>query len=580
MNDQFATTDDDHQVDVPEKSPLRKKYESFKKLDQRLKEPMLQPILRPASQLLPDIPSFMVVETDKRVYYPGETIEVAVFLRLPAPLYSVESLVINLKGKEYFKFTSKVKNHRSLSNKRLIVDHSVSLCRFSPSELLPGDYAFMFKYKIPAIDTPSQQQQQNQQNPPPLMQAWPASFHMRRDIADRGELKMRTKYRVKAFVKMIGRACGDTKYQARKRFFMAKKPFNPRVNFIEMAQQEVTRCCSFGGESRCLWLCSAGINSIRVKFERNFYLTDEPMKARCFVDNTRASTTCEKILVRLIRTIKCYGYISAQPQAQNQNRQLYPFEENVVIASQEFEVQLKPGEKQVDYSQQIRLFLDDMMGPSTAVKQRLSHFKELRKNGKNPYKPEDLVFASSYMQPTTVGQIFNCLYTIVVNRTIRGFNNYPTGVSVLITINPCSEQVSGFKETVRFHEQVEHSWNPRVYDIRKRVHVNYVAPAPPQPPAGGAAAANNLAPPAQATAIQAPVNVIIKVDDLKYMKKPKTIVEQGVFKKQTLDEPVLKIGGAGAMPKEHHSDDSGSDEEEKEAEQLIAQEYDMTAERE
>lgn len=121
---------------------------------------------------------------------------------------------------------------------------------------------------------------------------------------------MRTKYRVKAFIKMIGRAPGDSKYQARERFFMAKKPFNPRVNFIEMAQQEVTRCCSLGGESRCLWLCSAGINAIRVKFERNFYLTDEPLKARCFVDNTRSSAMCEKILVRLIRTIKGYGFVS------------------------------------------------------------------------------------------------------------------------------------------------------------------------------------------------------------------------------------------------------------------------------
>jgi hypothetical protein len=40
------------------------------------------------------------------------------------------------------------------------------------------------------------------------------------------------------------------------------------------------------------------------------------------------------------------------------------------------------------------------------------------------------------MQPSTVGQIFNCLYTIVVNRIIKGFGNYPTGVSVLMTINP------------------------------------------------------------------------------------------------------------------------------------------------
>jgi hypothetical protein len=85
-----------------------------------------------------------------------------------------------------------------------------------------------------------------------------------------------------------------------------------------------------------LWLCSAGINALRVKYERNFYLTDEQFKAKCFVDNTRAKATCEKIIVRLIRTIKAYGY--PYPPVANQARQLYPYEENIVIASQEFDV--------------------------------------------------------------------------------------------------------------------------------------------------------------------------------------------------------------------------------------------------
>jgi hypothetical protein len=63
-------------------------------------------------------------------------------------------------------------------------------------------------------------------------------------------------------------------------------------------------------------------------------------------------------------------------------------------------------------------------------------FKQGRKKTKKDYKIEDLDFARKGMQPSTVGQIYNCLYTIVVNRTIRGMANYPTGVSVLMTINP------------------------------------------------------------------------------------------------------------------------------------------------
>ncbi len=75
-----------------------------------------------------------------------------------------------------------------------------------------------------------------------------------------------------------------------------------------MGQQEVTRCCSVQGEARCRLLCSAGINTIRVKFERNFYLSNEIFKAKCYIDNTRTTAQCEKIIVRLIRTIKAYGY--------------------------------------------------------------------------------------------------------------------------------------------------------------------------------------------------------------------------------------------------------------------------------
>ena len=60
------------------------------------------------------------------------------------------------------------------------------------------------------------------------------------------------------------------------------------------------------------------------------------------------------------------------------------------------------------------MFLDDKL-PN--VNENL-HFKWRRALGKNPYQPEDLAFATESMQPSTVGQVYNCLYTIVVNRTI------------------------------------------------------------------------------------------------------------------------------------------------------------------
>ena len=58
--------------------------------------------------------------------------------------------------------------------------------------------------------------------------------------------------------------------------------------------------------------------------------------------------------------------------------------------------------------------------------------------------------------------MYNCLYTIVVNRNIAGVANYPTGVSVLITINPSESMVSGFEEV-----KIPEDWNPKVVDLRK-----------------------------------------------------------------------------------------------------------------
>lgn len=65
-----------------------------------------------------------------------------------------------------------------------------------PSEIGPDDYTFMFKYKIPIQDTTLNNQQSLQQ--------WPASFHMKRDIKDKGELKLRVKYKLIAKIIKIG----------------------------------------------------------------------------------------------------------------------------------------------------------------------------------------------------------------------------------------------------------------------------------------------------------------------------------------------------------------------------------------
>ena len=99
---------------------------------------------------------FFYLETNQKVYYPGDLIEVYVHLRTYKTLPKIDTLTLQVKGIESFRFNSKVKSMRSLQNKRTIVDQTFSVCRFVPSELTRGDYTFQFKYKVPSVDPNSQ----------------------------------------------------------------------------------------------------------------------------------------------------------------------------------------------------------------------------------------------------------------------------------------------------------------------------------------------------------------------------------------------------------------------------------------
>ena len=79
---------------------------------------------------------WIYLEPSKNVYYPGEVMEVAINLGVEKEIEHAESILVNIKGKESFKFNStNSKNHRSIANKRVIVNETFSLCRFAPSFL-------------------------------------------------------------------------------------------------------------------------------------------------------------------------------------------------------------------------------------------------------------------------------------------------------------------------------------------------------------------------------------------------------------------------------------------------------------
>lgn len=49
---------------------------------------------------------------------------------------------------------------------------------------------------------------------------------MKSDIPNKGELKLKTRYRIKVMLMKVGQQVQIMKYN--RRFFIAKKPFNPR----------------------------------------------------------------------------------------------------------------------------------------------------------------------------------------------------------------------------------------------------------------------------------------------------------------------------------------------------------------
>ena len=71
---------------------------------------------------------------------------------------------------------------------------------------------------------------------------------MKRSITGKGNLRLHTKYKLTVKLEKLGAVTVNVA-KFKRRLFIAKKPFNPRRNFIEQAQSEVFRlfrCISVG----------------------------------------------------------------------------------------------------------------------------------------------------------------------------------------------------------------------------------------------------------------------------------------------------------------------------------------------
>lgn len=93
-----------------------------------------------------------------------------------------------------------------------------------------------------------------------------------------------------------------------------------------------------------------------MKFEKNYYTSDEELKCKVRVDNEMSKVSCNRVVIKLIRVIKAEGNLI---NSSNRSRGLVmiPYLDSTVIAMKEF-----PGvparANQVDFNQCISVFLD------------------------------------------------------------------------------------------------------------------------------------------------------------------------------------------------------------------------------
>ena len=102
---------------------------------------------------------YMIVQTAKPFYYPGEMVTGTVFLRSSHPL-EVAFIDLEVKGREKVSFIERVTRHNNenntseteelkrKTNKQLLHFHHPCFT-FAVSTLAPGDYAIPFAFTLP-----------------------------------------------------------------------------------------------------------------------------------------------------------------------------------------------------------------------------------------------------------------------------------------------------------------------------------------------------------------------------------------------------------------------------------------------
>lgn len=76
-------------------------------------------------------------------------------------------------------------------------------------------------------------------------------------------------------------------------------PDTPRQDFRERHEGIVSGVCC--GADR-------GMNIIETKMERNYYLTNEAIKAKVKIDNSRSNAPCKEFIAKVVQTLNLRGH--------------------------------------------------------------------------------------------------------------------------------------------------------------------------------------------------------------------------------------------------------------------------------
>ncbi|CDW74481.1 UNKNOWN [Stylonychia lemnae] len=357
---------------------------------------------------------FIYVQTNKQSYYPGEEIYGVVSLMVNKPMSQidhsgVDKLEIRLKGKETFKYKvySQRDQQKSCSNHFLIFDNAQPLAYFKDSTIAIGQYEFSFKIKIPEEENGNK---------------IPASYFSKQHLGRSGKLKIRIRYSIEAILKGQDRRLNNAERtigKFSKRFFISKPPVQPKQDFPENNSYRLRG-----------WFKVKGSNILESRFERNYYLTDDKVTVKTIVDNRRCLTAVSKVIVKLVRTIKCEGrygnvFIHVEEIARNHGPGVGP--------------QVLSNYLEEDHRVIIDLILDDPSLKSTKL-------DEIRDKFPRPYKPEDVVFAQ-HLQPSTKGNKVEVTYHLQVTREFDEGKLFRVkdvpGMIIPLTLNPSVAQVNG-----------------------------------------------------------------------------------------------------------------------------------------